>query len=179
MTTYDLGPDITPELDETAWVAPSAAVIGRVRMMAGSSLWFGATARGDNEWITLGQRTNVQDGSVLHTDMGFPLTLGDDVTVGHMAMLHGCTIGDNSLVGIGAVILNGAKVGKNCLIGARALITEGKEIPDGSLVMGAPAKVVRPVSDDQIKMFTASAQHYAENAKRYREKLRVMGEDLA
>ena len=167
MTLYTLD-SITPEISaDGAWVAPDAAVIGRVRLLARSSVWFGAVLRGDNELISLGEDTNVQDGSVLHTDMGFPLTLGRGVTVGHKAMLHGCAVGDYSLIGIGATILNGAKIGKNCIIGAHALITEGKEIPDGSVVMGAPGKVVKQIGEGMAEMLKASADHYVENAARY------------
>ena len=175
MTVYALG-EMIPEIsEEGAWVAPDAAVIGRVKLLARSSVWFGAVLRGDNELITLGEDTNVQDGSVLHTDMGFPLTLGRGVTVGHKAMLHGCTVGDYSLVGIGATILNGAKIGKNCIIGAHALITEGKEIPDGSVVMGAPGKVVKQIGEGVDVMLKASADHYAENAATYAAQLKPVG----
>ena len=137
-----------------------------------ASVWFGATIRGDNDPITIGENSNVQDGSVLHTDTGYPLTIGSNVTVGHMVMLHGCTIGDGSLIGIGSIVLNGAKIGKNCLIGANCLITEGKEIPDNSLVMGAPGKVVRELSEDQARTMSAGALHYVQNWKRYRAGLR-------
>ncbi|MEM6627504.1 MAG: gamma carbonic anhydrase family protein [Pseudomonadota bacterium] len=149
------------------WVADSAAAIGNVIFKKNASLWFGAVARGDNDPITIGENSNVQDGSVLHTDHGAPLTVGDNVTIGHMVMLHGCTIGDNTLIGIGSTILNGAKIGKNCIIGAHALIPEGKEIPDNSLVMGAPGKVVKEVSEMQTQVITGSALHYVENWKRY------------
>ena len=141
MAIYQLDDDI-PRIAETAWVADSAQVIGRVALEEGASVWFGAILRGDNEWISIGRGSNVQDGSVLHTDMGCPLTIGADVTIGHQVVLHGCTIGDGSLVGIQAVVLNNAKIGKNCLVGAGALVTEGKEFPDGSLIMGSPARVV-------------------------------------
>ena len=172
MSLYNLG-SVTPLLPEDGeyWIAPNAAVMGRVILHKNASVWFGATLRGDNDPITVGENSNVQDGSVLHTDTGSPLTIGKNVTVGHMVMLHGCTIGDNSLVGIGSIILNGAKIGKNCLIGANCLITEGKEIPDNSLVMGAPGKVVREVSGDQAMVLAGSAQHYVENWKRYRREL--------
>ena len=173
MSVYNLG-DVAPELpgEDEYWIAPTAAVMGRVILKKNASVWFGATLRGDNDPITIGENSNIQDGSVLHTDSGSPLTVGKDVTVGHMVMLHGCTIGDNSLVGIGSIILNGAKIGKNCLIGANCLITEGKEIPDNSLVMGAPGKVVREVSEGQARVLTASAHHYVENWKRYRRELK-------
>ena len=156
-----------PDCDPDSWTAPNATLIGRVRLAAAASVWFGAVLRGDNEWITVGPRSNVQDGCVLHTDMGSPLDIGAGCTVGHLAMLHGCSIGNNSLIGIGAVILNGARIGQNCLIGAKALITEGKIIPDGSLVMGAPGKAVRQLTDAEIAGLTASAAHYVENWRRY------------
>lgn len=172
MAVYNLG-DVAPELpaEDEYWIAPTAAVMGNVILKKNASVWFGATLRGDNDPIVIGENSNIQDGSVLHTDAGSPLTIGRDVTVGHMVMLHGCTIGDNSLVGVGSIILNGAKIGKNCLIGANCLITEGKEIPDNSLVMGAPGKVIREVSEGQARVLTASAHHYVENWKRYRREL--------
>ncbi len=167
MAVYELD-GARPEIAaQGCWVAPTAAVIGKVVMKPGSSVWFGAVIRGDNETITLEKDANVQDGAVLHTDMGYPMTLGEGVTVGHQAMLHGCTVGDYTLVGIGATILNGAKIGKNCIIGAHALITEGKEIPDGSVVMGAPGKVVKEVGEGVDELLKASADHYVENAARY------------
>ncbi|HEX6859777.1 MAG TPA: gamma carbonic anhydrase family protein [Caulobacteraceae bacterium] len=173
MPVYSLG-DVTPQLpgDEEHWIAPTAAVMGNVVLKKNASVWWGATLRGDNDPITVGENSNIQDGSVLHTDAGVPLTIGANVTVGHLVMLHGCTIGDNSLIGIGSVILNGAKIGKNCLIGANVLITEGKEIPDNSLVMGAPGKVVREVSEQQAMILKGSALHYVENWKRYRRDLK-------
>jgi len=172
MTVYSLGA-VAPQLpgDDEYWIAPTASVMGNVILKKNASVWWGATVRGDNDPITIGENTNIQDGSVLHTDYGQPLTIGADVTVGHMVMLHGCVIGDNSLIGIGSVILNGAKIGKNCLIGANVLITEGKDIPDNSLVMGAPGKVVREVTEPQVRLLTASARHYVENWKRYRRDL--------
>ncbi|HMP63516.1 MAG TPA: gamma carbonic anhydrase family protein [Phenylobacterium sp.] len=175
MAVYNLG-DVAPELpaEDEYWIAPTAAVMGNVILKKNASVWFGATLRGDNDPIVIGENSNIQDGSVLHTDAGSPLTIGRDVTVGHMVMLHGCTIGDNSLVGIGSIILNGARIGKNCLIGANCLITEGKEIPDNSLVMGAPGKVVREVSEGQARVLKASAHHYVENWKRYRRELRAI-----
>jgi carbonic anhydrase/acetyltransferase-like protein (isoleucine patch superfamily) len=150
-----------------SWIAPGASVVGKVRLDEGSSVWFGAVIRGDNELIHIGRDSNVQDGAVLHTDMGSPLTLGTGVTVGHQAMLHGCEVGDYSLIGIHAVVLNGAKIGKYCIIGANALVTEGKLIPDGSLVMGSPARVVRELTQEQRRGLEASAAHYVENAQRY------------
>ena len=173
MSVYNLG-NVTPELpnDDEYWIAPSASVMGRVILKKNASVWWNATLRGDNDPIVVGEGSNVQDGSVLHTDTGSPLTIGANVTVGHMVMLHGCTIGDNSLVGIGSIVLNGARIGKNCLIGSNCLITEGKEIPDNSLVMGAPGKVARTLTEPQIAGLTASAAHYVANWKRYRAGLR-------
>jgi carbonic anhydrase/acetyltransferase-like protein (isoleucine patch superfamily) len=168
MPVYCLG-EARPELpgDGQFWIAPSAVLIGRVVLKRNASIWFGATLRGDNEPIVVGEDSNVQDGSVLHTDAGTPLVIGTGVTVGHMAMLHGCTIGDGSLIGIGAVVLNGARIGRSCLIGAKALIPEGKEIPDNSLVVGAPGRVIRQISDAQRAMLAESAAHYVHNWKRY------------
>ncbi|MEM6410492.1 MAG: gamma carbonic anhydrase family protein [Pseudomonadota bacterium] len=168
MALYALD-DIKPEVPASGnyWVAENATVLGNVVLHEDSSIWFNAVLRGDNEPIIIGERSNIQDGSVLHTDPGCPLTIGKNVTVGHMAMLHGCTIGENSLVGIGATILNRAIVGKNCLIGAHSLISEGKVIPDGSLVMGAPGKVVRELTDSQIAMLTVNSQVYVDNWKRF------------
>jgi carbonic anhydrase/acetyltransferase-like protein (isoleucine patch superfamily) len=168
MTIYALA-DKKPQLppDGEYWVAPNAILTGDVILKPGASVWFGAVVRGDNDPITIGRDTNIQDGSVLHSDPGEPLTIGDGVTVGHMVMLHSCEIGDNSLIGIGAVVLGRAKIGKNCLIGANTLITEGKVIPDGSLVMGQPGKVVRQLEPGQIEALKASAAHYVQNWKRY------------
>jgi carbonic anhydrase/acetyltransferase-like protein (isoleucine patch superfamily) len=171
MTLYALA-DLTPTVDADAWVAPDANVIGRVVLESGSSVWFGSTLRGDNELIKVGKGSNVQENCVFHTDPGCPLTIGENCTIGHKVMLHGCTIGDNSLVGMGATILNGAKIGKNCLIGAGSLITENKVIPDGSLVMGVPGKVVRDLDAAAIAGLTASALHYQENARRFRNDLK-------
>ncbi|MDI1325907.1 MAG: gamma carbonic anhydrase family protein [Brevundimonas sp.] len=165
----DKKPQLPPEGEY--WVAPNATVIGDVILKPGASIWFGAVVRGDNDPITIGRDTNIQDGSVLHSDPGEPLTIGDGVTVGHMVMLHSCEIGDNSLIGIGAVVLGRARIGKNCLIGANTLITEGKVIPDGSLVMGQPGKVVRQLEPGQIEALRASAAHYVQNWKRYRADL--------
>ena len=173
MTIYALAdkkPQLPPEGEY--WIAPNAVVLGDVILKPGASIWFGAVLRGDNDPITIGENSNIQDGSVLHTDAGEPLTIGRDVTVGHLAMLHGCEIGDNTLIGIGAVVLGRAKIGKNCLIGANTLITEGKVIPDNSLVMGQPGKVVRPLEPGQIAALTASAEHYVQNWKRYVVNLR-------
>ncbi|WP_108814218.1 gamma carbonic anhydrase family protein [Loktanella sp. Alg231-35] len=166
MSIYALG-DVTPDVADEAWVAPGCYVIGNVVLEAKSSIWFGCTLRGDNERITIGVGSNVQENCVLHTDIGYPLQVGAGCTIGHKAMLHGCVIGENTLIGMGATVLNGAVIGKNCLIGAGALITEGKQIPDGSLVMGAPGKVVRQLDADAIKALTFSAWHYQENAARF------------
>ncbi|MDB5982002.1 MAG: hypothetical protein JWQ69_3017 [Pseudomonas sp.] len=163
---YRLG-DFRVETHPDSWVAPTATLIGKVKLEAGASVWFGAVLRGDNELIHIGENSNVQDGTVMHTDMGSPLNIGKSVTIGHNVMLHGCTVGDYSLIGINSVILNGAKIGKYCIIGANSLIGEGKEIPDGSLVMGSPGKVVRELTDGQKKMLEASAAHYVHNAQRY------------
>ncbi len=153
--------------DGQYWVAPNAVVLGRVRLKSDASVWFGAVLRGDNEWITVGERSNIQDGCVLHTDPGFPLTVGPDCTVGHMVMLHGCSIGKRCLIGIGSVILNGAEIGDECVIGANTLIAEGKKIPARSLVMGSPGKIIRQLSDDDIARFTRGAGRYVSNWKRY------------
>ena len=173
MTVYALD-DIAPKIADDAWDAPRAAVMGKVRMDAQSSVWFGAVVRGDNDLIHIGARSNVQDNSVLHTDPGMPLTLGEGVIVGHQVMLHGCTIGDNTLVGIGATILNGAKIGKNCIIGAHALITEGKEIPDGSMVVGAPGRVIKTLTEQHFAMLKMNADIYVANAKRFKDGLKEL-----
>ncbi|PHR59254.1 MAG: gamma carbonic anhydrase family protein [Robiginitomaculum sp.] len=173
MPVYALG-DLRPDLPEDGkyWIAPDAQVIGRVTLHTNASLWFGVVARGDMDRLTIGENSNIQDGTVLHSDAGFPMTVGKGVTVGHKAMLHGCTIGDNSLIGIGATVLNGAVIGKNCLIGAHALITEGKQIPDNSMVVGAPGKIIREVSTEMAEMLTASAEHYVSNWQNYARELR-------
>lgn len=163
---YCLG-DVCVDAHPQSWIAPTATVIGNVRLQANASVWFGAVLRGDNELIDIGENSNVQDGAVMHTDPGSPLTLGKNVTIGHNAMLHGCTVDDGSLIGINAVILNGARIGKHCIIGANALIGEGKVIPDGSLVMGSPGKVVRELTELQKQMIEAGAAHYVQNAQRY------------
>ena len=175
MALYDfdgVGPK-TPQ-SGNYWVAENATVLGNVILEENASVWFNAVLRGDNDPITIGENSNVQDGSVLHTDIGCPLVIGKDVTIGHMVMLHGCTIGDGSLIGIGAVVLNGAKIGKRCLIGAKSLITEGKEIPDNSLVMGAPGKVVRTFTPEQAEQMMRNADSYQRNWKRYRDGLKPM-----
>jgi carbonic anhydrase/acetyltransferase-like protein (isoleucine patch superfamily) len=171
MAIYELD-GVAPRLGDDAWVADSAEVVGAVEIGANASIWFGAVVRGDTETIRIGAGTNIQDASVLHADVGKPLTIGENVTVGHQVMLHGCTIGDGSLIGIGAVVLNGAKIGKGCLVGAGALVTEGKEFPDGSMIIGSPAKVVRDLSDDQKQGLLASARHYVSNAHRFRTGLK-------
>jgi carbonic anhydrase/acetyltransferase-like protein (isoleucine patch superfamily) len=163
---YRLG-DFRVETHPKSWVAPNAVLIGKVKLEAGASVWFNAVLRGDNELIHIGENSNVQDGTVMHTDMGSPLEIGKGVTIGHNVMLHGCSVDDYSLIGINSVILNGAKIGKYCIIGANSLIGEGKVIPDGSLVMGSPGKVVRELTDIQKKMLEASAAHYVHNAQRY------------
>lgn len=167
MAIYELD-GAAPRISNSAWIADSAKVIGDVALADDASVWFGAVIRGDTETIRIGRRTNIQDMSVLHADVGMPLTLGDDVTVGHQVMLHGCTIGDGSLIGIGAVVLNGAKIGKGCLVGAGSLVTEGKEFPDGSMILGSPAKVVRQLTPEQLEGLRLSAQHYVMNARRFR-----------
>ena len=175
MALFRMGAD-APRLGEGAWVAESATVVGRVALGEGASVWYGAVLRGDNEWITLGARCNVQDGSVLHTDMGFPLTLGDDVTIGHQVMLHGCTIGENTLVGIQAVVMNGAVIGKESLVGAGSLVTEGKVFPERSLILGSPAKVVRQLTEEDVARLRKTAAGYARRAQQYREELQPVGE---
>ena len=171
MAVYQLD-EHQPQIHSSAWVADSAQVMGAVTMEANASVWFGATVRGDTEHITIGEGANIQDGSVLHADHGMPLKVGKHVTVGHMVMLHGCTIGDESLIGIGAVVLNGAKIGRNCLVGAGSLVTEGKEFPDGSMIMGTPAKVVRQLTPEQIEGLRQSARHYIDNARRFQAGLK-------
>ena len=164
---YDLEKNV-PEISADSWVAPNAIIIGKVKLEKNSSIWFNAVLRGDIEKIVIGENSNIQDGSVLHTDPGYPLTVGKGVTVGHMVMLHGCEISDDTLVGIGSTILNKAKIGKNCIIGANTLVTENKTIPDSSLVLGSPGKVIRKVTDDEIKVIRENAKHYVKNSKRYK-----------
>ena len=154
------------------WIAPNATVVGSVVLENNASIWFNAVVRSDNDVITIGENSQVQDGSVLHADPGFPLTLGQNVSIGHMVMLHGCTIGDGTLVGIKSVIMNGAVIGKNCLIGANTLVAEGKSIPDGSLVLGSPGKVVRQLSAEEIARVNETADHYVQNFKRYRSEFK-------
>ena len=170
---YSLG-SLTPQLEGNNYIAPTAAVIGNVILKKNANVWWGVTIRGDNSTITLGENVNIQDGSVLHTDDGVLLTLDKNVSVGHMAMLHGCTVGEGSLIGIGAIVLNRAVIGRNCLIGAGALIAEGKVIPDRSLVLGSPGKIARQLSDDEVAMLNWIALHYVENAARYHQDLRQL-----
>jgi carbonic anhydrase/acetyltransferase-like protein (isoleucine patch superfamily) len=172
MPTYSIGPK-TPHFDASNWIAPNATVIGDIRLGKNASIWWNAVLRGDNDPITIGEDTNIQDGSVLHTDEGVPLTLGARVTVGHMVMLHGCTVGDNSLIGIGSIVLNRAVIGRNTIVGANTLIAEGKSFPDGVLIVGSPGKVVRELTPEQIESLRHSAAHYVENARRYATSLKT------
>ena len=175
MAIYDID-ELSPRIHDTAWVADSAQVIGNVELGEDVSIWFGTIIRGDNpDTIRIGARSNVQEACVLHADPGMPLTLGEGVSIGHRAMVHGCTIGDGSLIGIGAVVLNGARIGRHCLVGAGALVTEGKEFPEGSLIIGSPAKAVRPLTDAQIASLGSIAQHYVENGQRFRSGLKKRG----
>ena len=174
MAIYALG-DASPRIDRSAWVAESAQVIGDVELAQDVSIWFGAVLRGDNEPLRIGRGTNIQDGSVLHSDRGKPLAIGANVTVGHMVMLHGCSIGDGTLIGIGAVVLNGARIGNNCLVGAGALVTEGKEFADGSMIIGSPAKAVRDLTPEQIEGLRQGALAYVDNARRFRDTLKRIG----
>jgi carbonic anhydrase/acetyltransferase-like protein (isoleucine patch superfamily) len=160
---------VTPQFDDVAtnWIAPDATLIGRLRIGRDVGIWFGAVLRGDNEPIEIGEGSNVQEHTVMHTDIGFPLTIGKGCTIGHRAMLHGCTIGDNSLIGMGAIVLNGARIGENSLVGAGALVTEGKEFPPNSLIVGSPAKAIRQLDDKAIELLRWSAGHYVENGRRF------------
>jgi carbonic anhydrase/acetyltransferase-like protein (isoleucine patch superfamily) len=171
MAIYELDGH-APKLGKGAWVADSAQVIGQVTLEENANVWFGTIVRGDSEHIHIGRNVNVQDGSVLHADPGVPLTLEENVSIGHKVMLHGCTVGAGSLIGIGAVVLNRAKIGKNCLVGAGALVTEGKEFPDGSMILGSPAKAVKQLSPEQIADLQRIAQHYVDNAERFRKGLK-------
>ena len=170
MALYRIGEDV-PRVAASAWIADSAEVVGKVELGEDVGIWFGAVLRADTDPIRIGNGSNVQDGAVMHADPGFPATLGEHVTVGHQAMLHGCTVGDGSLIGIQAVLLNGARIGRHCLVGAGALVPEGREYPDGSLIFGRPAKVVRALSDDEIAGLRRAAEHYIENAHRFRTDL--------
>jgi len=174
MAIYELDGK-SPQLGAGAWVADSAQVIGTVELGENASVWFGVVIRGDTETIRVGRNTNIQDLSVLHADIGVPLTVGDNVTVGHQVMLHGCTIGDGSLIGIQAVVLNNAKIGRNCIVGAGAVVTEGKEFPDNSLIVGAPAKAVRQLTEEQVTLLSHLSGHYVENAVRYQRSFKKIG----
>ena len=173
MAIYQLD-DLKPVVHPSAWVADNAHVIGSVRLAEDTSVWFGVVIRGDTSTIQVGKGSNIQDNSVLHADEGMPLAIGEGVTVGHQVMLHGCTVGDNSLIGIGSIVLNGAKIGSNCLVGAGSLVTEGKEFPDGSMIIGSPAKAVRMLSSEQIEGLKMSARHYIDNARRYKTGLKKL-----
>jgi carbonic anhydrase/acetyltransferase-like protein (isoleucine patch superfamily) len=174
VTIYALG-GVSPTLHpEGCWIAPSANVIGNVKLERHASVWFAAVLRGDNDPIVIGEDSNIQDGCIMHTDPGFPMLVGRGCTVGHQAILHGCTIGDNSLIGMGATVLTGARVGNNCLIGANALVTEGKVIPDGSMVLGAPGKIIRQLSEDEIRRNAKAAAHYVANWQRFAKELRPL-----
>ena len=175
MAIFALGAS-TPQLPAEGeyWIAPNAQVMGNVKLERNASIWFNAVLRGDNELIHIGENSNVQDGSVLHTDEGVPMRIGNDVTVGHLVMLHGCTVGDGSLIGIGSVILNRAVIGKGCIVGANTLIPEGKVFPDRVLIVGSPGKVVRELSDDDVARLKKSAEHYVDNARRYTEQLALL-----
>jgi carbonic anhydrase/acetyltransferase-like protein (isoleucine patch superfamily) len=168
---------VRPELPEDGkyWIAPTAAVVGKVRLKSDSSVWFGAVLRGDNEWIELGERSQIQDNATLHTDLGFPLVIGPDCVIGHNVILHGCTIGANCLIGMGAIVLNGAKIGANSLVGAGALVTEGKSFPEGSMIVGAPARAVRSLDDAAIKMIAGGADIYVRNHRRFAKGLKPIG----
>ncbi|MCW5634960.1 MAG: gamma carbonic anhydrase family protein [Rubrivivax sp.] len=174
MAIYQLGDD-APRLAPTAWVAESAQVIGRVELAAAASVWYGCVLRGDNEWIRIGARSNVQDGSIMHTDIGFPLVVGEGVTIGHQVMLHGCTVGDGALVGMQAVVLNGARIGRDCLVAAGAVVPEGKVFEDGWLIIGAPAKAVRPLTPEQLERMRAAADSYVEKAVQHGTQLKRIG----
>lgn len=171
MALYELD-GVAPQLGTGAWVADSAEVIGNVQLGENASIWFGAVLRGDNETMTIGRNSNVQDMSMLHSDPGSPLTIGENVTIGHQVMLHGCTIGDNSLIGIQAVVLNNAKIGRNSIVGAGSVVTEGKEFPDNSLIFGSPAKVMRTISDEDAARLRHGSDHYVQNAVRYAKGLK-------
>jgi carbonic anhydrase/acetyltransferase-like protein (isoleucine patch superfamily) len=176
MAIYELDgqrPDLPA--DERYWVAESAVVIGTVRLKRDASVWYGASLRGDNEWVEVGERSNIQENCILHTDIGFPLTIGAGCTIGHSVILHGCTIADDSLIGMGAIVLNGVKIGRHCLVGAGAVVTEGKEFADNSLIVGAPARAVREVNDKILQLIAESADFYVNNWQRYRKGLKKIG----
>lgn len=171
MTIYQLG-EHAPEIDASAFVAENATLVGKVTLHANATVWFGVTIRGDNERITIGEGSNVQEGTIMHTDMGYPLDVGKNVTIGHQAMLHGCTIGDGALIGIQAVILNGAKIGKGCLVGAGALVTEGKEFPDNQLIIGSPAKAVRTLTAEDAARLQGNADSYVQRGQLFKAQLK-------
>jgi carbonic anhydrase/acetyltransferase-like protein (isoleucine patch superfamily) len=176
MAIYELDgqrPDLPA--DERYWVAESAVIIGTVRLKRDASVWYGASLRGDNEWVDVGERSNIQENCILHTDIGFPLTIGAGCTIGHSVILHGCTIADESLIGMGAIVLNGVKIGRHCLVGAGAVVTEGKEFPDNSLIVGAPARAVREVNEKILQLIEESADFYVNNWQRYRKGLKKIG----
>jgi len=170
MAIYQIG-EFAPQIDDTVFVADSASVIGKVHLAAHSSVWFDVTIRGDNELISIGENSNVQESAVLHTDMGYPMVIGKNVTIGHQAMLHGCTVDDGALIGIQAVVLNGARIGKNCLVGAGALVTEGKQFPDNSLIIGSPAKVARTLSEVEISHMHKNTANYVQRAQLFKTSL--------
>jgi carbonic anhydrase/acetyltransferase-like protein (isoleucine patch superfamily) len=163
---------VTPQLDDDCWIAPDAVLVGRVRILKGASVWFGAVLRGDNDWITVGVNSNVQDLSVIHTDPGQPVTLGTGVTVGHRVIIHSATVGDNSLIGMGSILLNGARIGGDAMVGAGALVTEGKAFEDGKLILGSPARAVRDLTPEQIAGLRLSAEIYVANGRRFRRELK-------
>tara|TARA_B100000073_G_scaffold9462_1_gene7966 strand:- start:617 stop:1144 length:528 start_codon:yes stop_codon:yes gene_type:complete len=165
----DLGDKKLKTVDDNFWIAPNASVIGEVNLERDASIWFNAILRADNEPITIGEGSNVQDGAIIHTDPGYACNIGKKVTVGHMAMLHGCSIGDGSLIGIGSVVLNGAKIGKNCIIGSKALVTEGMEVPDGSMVLGIPGKIKKTLTEEEQSVVPLGAEHYIDNYKKYKQ----------
>jgi carbonic anhydrase/acetyltransferase-like protein (isoleucine patch superfamily) len=175
MPTYSLdgqAPELPAKNDH--WIAPDAQVMGRVRLAKDVGIWFGAVLRGDNEWISIGEGSNIQEHAMIHTDMGYPVSVGHSCTIGHRAILHGCSIGNNTLIGMGAIILNGAKIGNNCLVGAGALVTEGKEYPDNSLIVGSPAKAIRTLDEEAAQRLTVSAENYVANWKRFQAGLKAL-----
>ena len=173
MSVFSLG-EKRPQIDASAWIAPNATVIGDIRLAANVSIWWNAVLRGDNDPVSIGENSNIQDGSVLHTDEGVPMNIGANVTVGHLVMLHGCTVGDGSLIGIGSIVLNRAVIGRGSIVGANTLIPEGKVYPDRVLIVGSPGKVVRELSDEEVARLQGSAAHYVENARRYQRQLKAL-----
>ena len=174
MPVYRLN-DSKPEIAANCWIAPDAVLIGKVRLLEGASIWFGAVLRGDNEWIEIGERSQIQDNATLHTDPGFPMVIGANCVIGHKVMLHGCIVGENSLIGMGAILLNGSKIGKNSLVGAGALVTEGKTFPDNSLIVGSPARAIRTLDDKATAMIARGAEIYVQRAKQYAKGLKRIG----